>query len=276
MFRNKEDILHQKIVQRCTRITSKGIGETLKWRLKVGMRWRVRKLCDKTKIVLIKQAKVINFDPPNSNNFMLQFNGFTTASKSLQDYFIYLIGLECGNLTFLELGAGPAIHGCNTYTLEKFHKWKGVSIELDSSLASTFRLQRINPIINADALLLNYEEILESFNLGPDIGYLQIDIDPSFQSLACLLRIPFDRYRFAGITFEHDRYRSGSKVAKAKRAVLKHYGYELLVEDLLVDNKYPYEDWWVHPALVDIKKFQNLKHKRINPIKLFSNYESYG
>ena len=43
------------------------------------------------------------------------------------------------------------------------------------------------------------------------------------------------------------------------------FGYQLVVSNVSVDDKSPFEDWWVHPDLVDNEIIQKLKsHKDIN------------
>lgn len=63
-----------------------------------------------------------------------------------------------------------------------------------------------NQCINDDALKLDYSEILKANEFPKVIDYLLLDIDPAINTFNCLLRIPFEEYRFRVITFEHDLY----------------------------------------------------------------------
>lgn len=278
MFVRRKGKKYEKILKLSKKVVYRKRGDTLKYKLIVRLNYIIKKLLKnltKQKIIFDLNLRQLTnnatFDPTNSSDYILEFKGFVTASKSLQDYFVYLVGQNSGITTYLEIGAGPPIRGNNSYVLEKFHNWHGVSIELDSELVAEFKNERSNPIINSDALILDYSEIIEKFNLGPKVGYLQIDIDPAFQSLACLLKIPFEKYRFSAVTFEHDSYRSGGKIAKAQRALFEYYGYELLMKDVLADKKNSYEDWWIHPELVDFEIFKYLKSCRVDTFELFKN-----
>ena len=67
-----------------------------------------------------------------------------------------------------------------------------------------------------------------------------------------LKKIPFDKFRFAVITFEHDRYAEvDSNVRDEARKLLKSRGYHLVVANISPDDWRPYEDWWVHPSAID-------------------------
>ena len=105
--------------------------------------------------------------------------------------------------------------------------------------------------------------------------YLQIDVDPPEISYEVLLQIPFWKQRFRVITFEHDHYADDSETIREKsRKYLKSFGYELIVNDVAVDEYSSYEDWWVHPDLVSPKIMELLRSKtEINPAKeyIFNN-----
>ena len=59
--------------------------------------------------------------------------------------------------------------------------------------------------------------------------------------------IPFDSYKFAVITFEHDDYSDVNNYVKFEsRTFLESKGYVLVVPNVANNNYCPYEDWWVH------------------------------
>ena len=66
------------------------------------------------------------------------------------------------------------------------------------------------------------------------------------------------------ITYEHDHYVDVTKECRRKsREYLQSKGYVLAVSDVSPDGKSNFEDWWVHPDLVDpelLKKMQNTKN----------------
>ncbi len=71
-----------------------------------------------------------------------------------------------------------------------------------------------------------------------------LDIDERYVDV--LNRIPFDKYGFRVITIEHDAYKYGNVYRDGEREFLARRGYQLLCGD--VRN---FEDWWVHPDLID-------------------------
>jgi hypothetical protein len=79
------------------------------------------------------------------------------------------------------------------------------------------------------------------------IDYLQIDIEPAYQSLAALRRMPFDKYTFSVITFEHDLYADPKnlKIKQEQQRILLSHGYRLVRENVAVEDQ-PFEDWWIH------------------------------
>lgn len=190
-----------------------------------------------------------------------------SQSETYQDFFAYQMG-ECSGLnTYLEIGAGHPRLGSNTYLLES-HGWHGISVEIDPELVALFQSERKNKIHLADAIDFDYLNSLKGIAREGCVGYLQIDIDPSIQSLRTLMNIPFDSYKFASITFEHDVYRSSRKIRKEQRRYLQSFGYFLLAKDVRFNAIFSYEDWWVHPDLVDLTQLANFKSSHTHPFKM--------
>jgi len=74
----------------------------------------------------------------------------------------------------------------------------------------------------------------------------------------------FDTYKFATITFEHDIYTSNFDNTRLKsRDIFKKRGYVCVFEDISNCGN-PYEDWYVHPDLVDMNYVNNLIEKNKN------------
>ena len=91
----------------------------------------------------------------------------------------------------------------------------------------------------------------------------------SLVSLQILKKIPFDKYKFATITFEHDDYSDiDDYVKKESRNYLESQGYILVVNDVSNDGLCAYEDWWVHPDLVNMELVEKIinNSKPINSI----------
>lgn len=174
-------------------------------------------------------------------------------SQVFQDIFVLTMLDGKKNGTFLEIGGGDPVKNNNTYLLEKQFGWKGVSIEYNKDLHSKYKIER--PAIESlcvNALYIDFISVL-SLNFQEDvIDYLQLDIEPSRNTYECLCKIPFDKYKFRVITYEHDHYIDVTQSCRAKsREFLLEKGYKLVVNDISPDEKSTFEDWWVHPDLVD-------------------------
>lgn len=178
----------------------------------------------------------------------------TNHSQVFQDIFVLsmLDGKRDG--TYLEIGGGYAYHKNNTALLERDFGWKGVSIEFNEHCVNDYKINRPNAnVLHADALLLNYSKLLKQYFAEQSIiDYLQLDIEPSANTYEALLSIPFDEYKFRVITYEHDHYVDVSGIYRDKsREYLTQMGYELVVSNVAEDDESAFEDWWVHPDLVD-------------------------
>lgn len=180
-------------------------------------------------------------------------------SQTYQDIFVLtcLNGKKKG--TYIEIGAGDAFYGSNTALLDLHFEWKGISVEKEKKYSQDFLKNRSAVFINEDALNINYKKIFENNNLPLDIDYLQLDCEPSEVTYNILQKIPFDPYRYAVITFEHDYYVSNSIYKKLSRDFLISKGYEMIFDDVAPDRLCSYEDWWVHPKLVDRNIIDKIK-----------------
>lgn len=174
-------------------------------------------------------------------------------SQVYQDMFVLSMTNGKRNGTYLEVGGSEPFHNNNTALLEKFYNWKGVSIELNEDAVVKYRKNRpfVN-VIHEDATKIDYNKLLEQNYDSNIIDYLQLDIEPARNTFECLLTIPFNKYKFRVITYEHDYYIDVSKSYREKsRRYLEMLGYILVVNDISTDGISTFEDWWVHPDLVD-------------------------
>ena len=183
-----------------------------------------------------------------------------------QDMFILSILDGKRNGTFLEVGGCDPHWGNNTATLEQDFNWKGVSIELNDKYAESYRKARPKTVLyNQDAITTDYRSLLKNHFDDKVIDYLQMDIDPPINTLKCLYEIPFDEYKFRIITYEHDYKTDMTREIKEKsREFLRSKGYMLVVDDVSPDGYWDFEDWWVHPDLVDpelVKKMMSVTGK---------------
>jgi hypothetical protein len=173
-------------------------------------------------------------------------------SQVYQDMFILSMLNGKKNGTFLEIGGADPFKGNNTALLEKTFDWKGVSIEYDEKFIENYRNNRSAKLLHDNALTMDYEKLLSENFEGNVVDYLQLDIEPARHTYDCMLTIPFDKYKFAVITYEHDYYVDVTRSYREKsRKFLESKGYVLVVNDISPDGKSNFEDWWVHPDLID-------------------------
>lgn len=193
-------------------------------------------------------------------------------SQSYQDLFVLMAtnGMQCGS--WIEIGCADPTYGNNTKLLEELG-WDGVSIDIDQNVVANWKDRTTIPY-QMDATKIDWNK-MPIWDLGDVTDYLQIDVDPPEISYEVLLQIPFWKQRFRVITFEHDHYADDSETIREKsRKYLKSFGYELVVNDVAVDEYSSYEDWWVHPELVSPQIIELLRSKaEINPAKqyIFNN-----
>jgi hypothetical protein len=170
-------------------------------------------------------------------------------SQALQDIFVLTMLNGKENGTYVEIGGAHPININNTYLLEKIFDWSGISFEINQDLVKFYNTKRNNKCICTDATQVNYSEIFEENNLPNQIDYLQIDIDPSFQSLASLKQIDLKNYRFSVITFETDVYQGSTAVLEQSRNILQGNGYQLVASNVK-NCGHAFEDWYVDPNTV--------------------------
>ena len=185
-------------------------------------------------------------------------------SQSYQDLFVLMAldGKEWGS--WIEIGCAHPTYGNNTKLLEELG-WDGVSIDIDSNVVDNWK-DRVTIPYQMDATKIDWEK-MPIWGLDNVTDYLQIDVDPPHISYEVLLKIPFWKHKFRVITFEHDYYMDDS-VREKSRKYLRSFGYELVVNDIAVDEYSSYEDWWVHPELVNPKIINLLRsNSEINPAK---------
>jgi len=198
-------------------------------------------------------------------NIIMNFSN----SQASQDIFVINCLKKKRNGTYVEIGSHcPNSFSSNTFILEKIYDWKGVLIDYDSSFEESYKKSRPNSlyIIN-DARKINYRKFLDENNFPLHIDYLQIDLETNNKSTLDVLNIldfdVFNKYKFATITFEHDIYTGDwFNTRNLSREIFKKNGYILVFPDVKVyyEGKYcPFEDWYIHPDLIDIEFINKIK-----------------
>lgn len=175
-------------------------------------------------------------------------------SQIYQDLFVLsmLNGKRGG--TYLEIGTAGPRDGNNTKLLEEKFGWTGMGIEWDANFVKQYEADRTNPIIHGDALQVDYKKLLGDIAVKGVVDYLQLDCEPARVTYEIMEKIPFDDFKFAVITYEHDDYVDMTGMYRQKsRDFLYSKGYILLANDLSTEGESNFEDWWVHPELIDGK-----------------------
>jgi hypothetical protein len=190
---------------------------------------------------------------------------YTSHSKENQDLFILAVTNSKRNGTYFEVGSNHPIAGNNTYLLEKEFGWTGVSMDIVENFVKRFNIVRKNPCLCVDATQTDLTSVMLEYGLGPHINYLQLDIDPHFNTFKALHNIDFDRVSFSVITYEHDAYDGGTEERTLSREFLKSKGYTLVISDVchrLNGKDLDFEDWYVNEQYMtstNWKKFHGEK-----------------
>lgn len=193
-------------------------------------------------------------------------------SQACQDLFVLAALNGKRNGTYLEIGSAHSFHNSNTALLERDFDWIGVGVELKQEFSDMHKTERKNKCINTDALKLDYEKILNENFSSDIIDYLQLDIEPPKNTFEALLLIPFDKYKFRVITYEHDHYVDVAGTYREKsRRYLRNMGYTLIFNDIAPNEGSNFEDWWVKKDLIDESILQNLLSYPISDINLVEN-----
>ena len=195
------------------------------------------------------------------------FNG-----QAEQDKFVLNILKNKKKGFFLEIGSNHPININNSYILEKNYEWNGIMIEYSDGWLNDYKKFRPNSIhIINDATKIDYKNLFEINNVPLNLDYLQIDLEAdngsTLNTLKKLNSEVMDKHKFATITFEHDIYHTNYLNTRlASRKIFEDRGY--------VNHKgYPYEDWYIHPDLVDSELVNTLIKK--NEQKYKSNVKEF-
>ena len=200
---------------------------------------------------------IISYSKNNINKLKFLFSNSNKIDNNFSQIYqdMYVLSMHNGKMngTYLEIGAGDYKYGNNTYLLESEFNWTGVSIDFNQNLVNNFNKNRNNNCICSNATTIDYLDLLKNNYETKNIDYLQLDCDPPNITFDILTKIPFDKYKFGVITYEHDFYNdiTGSYREKS-REFLKEKGYKLIAGNISpYGDKCPFEDWWIHPELID-------------------------
>lgn len=196
---------------------------------------------------------------------MSHFNG-----QALQDKFVLNVLKNKKNGTFLDMGAHEPIYINNTYILESEFGWKGIIFDYFEHFRAGYEKHRPESVhVISDATTLDYKRLMDETEMPSNIDYLSLDLDgdATIKALRKLDSEVMDRHKFAVVTFEHDVYEGGNHIAvrEESREIFKKRGYVCVFED--IHHEKPdivYEDWYVHPDLVDMEYVNALKERNVH------------
>jgi hypothetical protein len=170
-------------------------------------------------------------------------------SQAKQDLFVLEVLKNKRNGLFLDIGCGHPNNINNTFLLESEFDWSGVCVDVDESLTEKWEQRKKSKFINNNALTLDYEHIIKQMTDDNIIDYLSLDLEPASITFECLQKIPFDKYIFSVITYEHDYYRFGDAYRTPSRNFLINLNYVIVNQDVGDDGQ-SFEDWYIHKSLL--------------------------
>lgn len=191
-----------------------------------------------------------------------------TFSQAYQDIFVLKLTKNKKNGFFVEIGGSEPILNSNTYLLETKYFWRGYIVEWYLMFIELYNKYRPTSMFEInDARFINYKQTFDICDFPKNIDYLQIDLDVDNRSTLDVLEIfnntIFDEYKFATITFEHDIYAGNFfNTREISRQIFQNRGYILVFPDVKVfhNNDFlPFEDWYIHPDLVDMDYVNKIK-----------------
>ena len=183
------------------------------------------------------------------------------------------------NGTYVDIGSADSENCNNSYFFESLD-WKGICIESDSKYNNTYD-KRNCVYLNADALKVDYKSLFEENNMPNEIDYLSLDIDSA--SYTALTLLPLDEYKFKVITIEHDFYLHEGVHRDKQRAYLISKGYEMICEDVLVEQSRnnppkttvePFEDWWIYPGLLNDELVNKIRGSKEYPSDIIAKFKN--
>lgn len=185
-------------------------------------------------------------------------------SQSGQDKFVLSVLKNKYNGIFVEIGSQYPEKNNNTYVMEKTYNWTGIMVEYVYDWLQLYKIVRPNSLhIMEDATKVNFLDEFEMLDFPKHIDYLQIDLEVINRSTLTVLenldKNIFDKYKFAVITFEHDIYTGDYfNTRNLSREIFNKHGYYRVFSDVM-DQGGPYEDWYIHPELVDMEYIYKIK-----------------
>ena len=180
-----------------------------------------------------------------------------------QDKFVLNVLREKRNGYFLEIGSNHPININNSYLLETKYDWNGIMVEYDAKWEQEYKSKRTSHYAIADAVDIDYRGKFQELNFPTNMDYLQIDLEvknaSTIKTLENLNTNIFPHYKFATVTFEHDIYRGDFFNTRVRsREIFSAWNYYRVFQDI-ANQSNVYEDWYVHPDLVDMEYINQIQ-----------------
>jgi len=236
-------------------------GMTMDAKYRTLVQNNITRLGSGDKFLTYTKDKLKSFAFPFPNIEFIERN----YSQTYQDMFALYMAQGKRNGTYVEIGSADPEYGSNTKLLESVFNWKGVGIEILQEEALKHDDLRNNPVICKNALEIDYTKLLtrkaKEFNNDGYFDYLQVDCEPPSVSFEILKMIPFDKFKFGVVTFEHDYYADlGKNIRSESREYMLSKGYILAIGNVSMNDDCSYEDWWVHPLYATNKILDIIKN----------------
>ena len=159
--------------------------------------------------------------------------------------------------TFIEVGSGDPYKFNNTALLEDEFGWTGINIDNNDRFCYQHSRKRKSQILQAEAQNIDYNLFFKMNCVEKHTDFLRINAEGA--SIEVLKKIPFDKYEFMVIQFQHNACWWGPQIRNESREILQRIGYVCMVPDVAVSPTENYEDWWVHPNVAQLRR--NMKGK---------------
>lgn len=216
------------------------------------------------KTVEMKWPETSYFNQSLKDQLRISFSGLERVNRNYSQCYQDLFVLMCldgkQNGTYFEIGSSHPWHHSNTKLLEEFG-WTGFGVDIDTTSVNLYNFYRENKAFAVDATTGDLPLMLSKVSSTGVVDYLQLDCDPAENTLKVLKKIPFDKYAFRVITFEHDNYNPENRgIQEQSRDYLLELGYKLVVANVSTDKNRSFEDWYVHPGYTDAKVVSELTH----------------
>jgi hypothetical protein len=189
-------------------------------------------------------------------------------SQAGQDKFVLSLINDNSNHFFFDVGCWLPTTINNTFLLEQ-QGWDGISIDI-TNLSNEWQIRK-SKFICANALTVEYESLMNNNNAPKIIDYLNVDIEGNGERYNVLKNIIKTSREFKIITIEHDVYRGYNETEKKPQVeLLSKMGYTLVCSNVMLSGN-AFEDWWVNPKFVDLKKYSHLICENKDAIEIINN-----